>query len=849
MKWLIGIIVAVLIVALIGVGGYVAYQQGWIYPPTIMVDVTTQGEDGRRLAGAAVTVGGQKAETDANGELAVPLKDSAPGTELTVNATLERPGMRFRPYEGKVVVKKWERGKPDTLRQPLPITLVAEEISAELAVESNGAGLAGVDVSLDGKTLGKTDGSGVLKVDLTPDVSRTAKVTVKASGYEPVDQEAIFEAGRRVTLSLAKLGANSSVRAVYASMGRLVGVPGAEVTIGGKSAGRTDNAGTLKVTAPEKDAKVEVRKEGFLPSPGTGKLPAGKPGEALVVLVPQSAPAYRIALLPPTTAVMKEPDVVERLPEIQERLTDALFSHEVFERVDPDAFQKAMASSKLNLEKLAAKGWEGTPARNLADAAVIVVASKAEGELLVSVRMVGANGKQIAGVAETGKMSKIKSLCEAAADKILEAFPFEGHVLEVSDDKLVTSLGTAGDRTVKRGAMVGVQRLAPGKPPKVTDLGKVKVAAVRPDGSDLAVPSNKAQVGDTVMIIPPETAATLDSAVVFSVKAGREGSEKPMSDVTVYRNGTWVGTTSATGEIKVPVNTGQKVTFIFVKGGIPAHVESLKIEKGQDRAHVLMPATMARLTMESEPSGAQVSIDGEPVGSTPLETDVLLGFHRVVVDAGEGWRSFDKVLEFSSLEESLTGAKKIALQRDLLRQSEELLAKGQVDQAISILAGVAKDHPDYSQAHHRLAGIYLDEKKDATRAISEYELVLDLPENRELVNKRFAVSFLNLGRAYYLDKQFEKAVGKLVTARDNKRFFPRDHHEQATHDTLYYLALSTQKLYHAQRSDKYLRESAARWKDYFDFFPPVLQDEEEVKAARASAQQYYEEIERKLKED
>ena len=45
-------------------------------------------------------------------------------------------------------------------------------------------------------------------------------------------------------------------------------------------------------------------------------------------------------------------------------------------------------------------------------------------------------------------------MCEQATDKILEAFPFEGHVVEAQDGKLVTTLGTGGDRAIKRGSRV-----------------------------------------------------------------------------------------------------------------------------------------------------------------------------------------------------------------------------------------------------------------------------------------------------------------------------------------------------------------------------------------------------------
>ena len=849
-QW-IGVAAAVAIVGVAAVvGGIVAYQKGAIFPPTVMLEVTASQTDGAPLGGVAVQVDGQeKGETDAQGRLLVPLAGPDPGSELTLRAAYERPGVRFTPVEERVVVRRWERKDPDSLRLRVPVTLEAVQVVSEIAVESAGTPLAGADVLLDGKKVGTSDQAGLVKVELAPRLSRDAKLAVNLKGYEEHVADATLAGGERVTVTLAKRGANSVVRVVQERLGRWIGVEGAEVTVDGQKAGKTDAAGAVRVVAPSKEAKVEVRKSGWQPEPAKGRLPGGQSAEVTVALAPASAPTYRVAILPPTSAVIGEKEIDDLLPEIEERLTDYLFAHSVFERVDPEAFQKGMKAAKLTPAKLMANGWDGTSLGNTADVAISTVASKAEGDVVLSIRAVSVKGKTLAGLAEAGKATKLKLLCESATDKILEAFPFEGHVVEVADGRVVTSLGKAGDRSVRRGGAMAVYRIGPGKGKGVAlnELGRGKVKTVEDTRSELEVAGAvKAQVGDKVAWIPPQTAATLDGMVTFTVKAGKEGTERAMSDVSVYRNGVWVGATSPIGELKVPVPTGEKVSFIFVRGGIPAHVEMLKIDKGQDRLSVLMPAALCRLKLESEPSGARVTVDGEDMGTTPLEADVFMGFHRVKVDAGGDWRAFDKVLELVSLEEDLTGGKRIALQKDVLKEAEIRLARGDVDGAIAVLQGVGKDHPDYSQAHHRLAGIYLDEKSDADRAIQEFETVLSLPENRELVNKRFAVTFLNLGRAYYLQKGYDKAISQLTVARDNKRFFPREAHDRATHDTLYYLALSSHKLYHAQRNERVLQETAARWKDYFDFFPESLKEDAEVKTARTGSEHFYEEIKRKL---
>ena len=229
-----------------------------------------------------------------------------------------------------------------------------------------------------------------------------------------------------------------------------------------------------------------------------------------------------------------------------------------------------------------------------------------------------------------------------------------------------------------------------------------------------------------------------------------------------------------------------------------------------------------------------------------------MGFHRVVIDAGGDWRAYDKVMEFATTEASYTGSRRIVLQKDLLKRSEALLDKGDVDGAIGVLApGAARDIPTTPPRTTAWPGSTSTRRRNRAARSASSRRCWTLPENRELVNKRFAVTFLNLGRAYYMlgtPEGYQKAIENLLIARDNKRFFPKEQHDQATHDAHYYLALATHKLYHATGGERLLRETSARWKDYFDYFPASLQGSEQVKQARSSAEQYYEEIKRKLKE-
>ena len=816
----------------VGVVGAVAVSAVFISgcrkaaPPSFTAHFKAVAPGGESLAGVAVEAQGKaQSVTDAAGQLSFPFTGEV-GDEFSVSAKLDRPGMQFKPWQQSLVVRKWDAARPETLEYRLEAKLEPVALSSRIELETGGAPATAAEVRLDGKPM-KPDADGRVSVDLGTTLSRSAKVSVRLKDFEPFEESTDLRAGETFVARLVKIGAvYGKLLAAYEAMGRLVPVSDAEVLLGGKPIGKTDKTGSLRYQAPDREATLEVRKGGFVPDPASAKAPAKRAAQILVPLVPREAPGYRIALVPPKSGTTGDSEVDAALPEIEDKLSDHLFSHACFQKAES---QKA------------------------ADAIVSVVASRAEGGLMLLVKVAWASGKPIGGFAETGKFSRVNSLSEAVASKIVEVFPFEGHVVGFEDERAVTSLGSGSDRGVKKGDAVALFHWDGKKPPKLAPLGRAVVRRVDTDFSrvELQKGAQTPVVGDKAVLLPRALEASFDSAAAFTVKAGRPGAERPFADVNVYRDGSWVGVTSASGEIQVPVASSEKHVFLFAKGGIKPYQEEIKAGEALGPRIVLLPDVTSRLKLESEPSGARVRVDDEELGLTPLETDVLMGFHHVVLEAGEDWRAYDKVMEFKSLEEDYTGGRRLVLQKDVLARSEALLQKGDMEAAIAVLTQVQTGHPDYSAAHHRLAGLYLDEKKDPSKAIHEYQRVLELPENRELVNKRFTVTFLNLGRAYYLlgtPEGCQKAIDNLTIARDNKRFFPKDEHERATHDTLYFLALSSHKLYHSAPGESMLRETSSRWKDYFDYFPASLQNDDEVKQARGSAEHYYEEIRRKLKE-
>ncbi len=149
----------------------------------------------------------------------------------------------------------------------------------------------------------------------------------------------------------------------------------------------------------------------------------------------------------------------------------------------------------------------------------------------------------------------------------------------------------------------------------------------------------------------------------------------------------------------------------------------------------------------------------------------------------------------------------------------------------------------------------MDEKNDYDSAISEFEAVLSLPENQQLIYKQFAVTYTNLGHAYYekgneliredrgaAAENFAKAIQSLNIAKKNTRFFPTQYYDEAVHDTYYYLALSYHKLFLVTKKSTLLDSADVAWKEYFDFFPKKLEEMSNFLEFRNTAEKYWTQI-------
>ena len=517
--------------------------------------------------------------------------------------------------------------------------------------------------------------------------------------------------------------------------------------------------------------------------------------------------------------------------------------------------------AKLGIDRITTRGWQDTPLRRTVDMIVLGSVAKDDKGFVIEAKFYTSGGQlilsQVSRARDTGA---ITSAAREIAANMMERFPFEGTVVAVEDGYYRINIGKL--YRISRGTDLTLTAATLGEAGKVVryrETGRLKVKRAEDAGSVAEVDDLKKgegiKIGDRVVRrVRREGDEERDRTYfILATRGGLAPDVAPLPRVNVYLNNDWAGSTGADGKAEVSIRLGKSYELLLYRHGYQQVNEKIKVEKSGDTRDFVLSVNNALFKVESEPSSAGVFVDGDQLGKTPIleGKPVGLGFHTVQLTLGEDYRDWEEVVEFDKKIEDRTGDRRIALHRDYLKLGERATQKGDTDGAIQAYASADKRHPDYSEAHHRLARIYLDEKNDYDAAIREFESVLSLPQNQQLIYKQFAVAFTNLGHAYYekgnslvekdreaAAQSFARAIQNLQIAKQNTRFLPIAHYDEALHDTYFYLALSYHKLYLVTRKDALMNNANLAWREYFDFFPKKLEGDPVFERNREAARKY-----------
>jgi tetratricopeptide (TPR) repeat protein len=818
--------------------------------------------DGQPAAQAKVVVDREElGVTDAQGVLVKQIRRKA-GTELDVRVSKEMPGYRIEPWQALSVVTLPKEGKANTYRFVADLEAMRY---VTLRVNEKGAPLAGAQVSVGGKEAGVTDDKGEVVYLYRQQPANGAELGVAKAGYGAYRATRRLEPGEVIEVALNRQ-AVVAIKALTEEYGRASGLPGLSVSIDGKPVGKTDAQGGLTYTyrgEPGKKAVIALAAPGHIPSAWKTTVNLQGPVSVQRYFYPTTPKPIRIGVY---RVIGNTPgaDLSSVAAQTEQSLAAHLFKFPAFREVPGEKLQAEIKQRKLSIERVAAKGWQDTPLRGTVDMIVLGSVAQDGDGYLVEAKFHTASGKIIfSELARARSARGIDGAVRDIANNVIERFPLEGTVIAAEDERYRINIGKSW--RISRGTEFTLTTPTFGEGGKVAgyrETGRMEVRRGEDTSSLVDVATlkqgEKVQIGDRVV---RRSGGEGDEGerrtyVLLTTKGGVGTDVNALPGTNVYLNGEWKGATGTNGQAEIPLRPGRNYSLMLYRHGYQQFAGKLSVDKSGEAREFVLAANNALFKIDSEPSAASIFIDDEQAGKTPIAArPVTLGFHSVRLSYGEDYRDFFEVMEFTKKEEDRSGERRVVLQKDFLKIGERARQKGDVDGAIKSYAAAGRDHPDYAEARRRLGGIYLDDKEDYDRAIDEFEAVLALPENEQLIYKQFAVTFTNLGHAYTekgnrlansdrdaASQSFAKAIKALQTAKQNTRFFPKEEYDEAVHDTYYYTALAYHKLYLITRQPAVMNSASLAWREYFDFFPKKLESDPSFAQARDAARRYRDQI-------
>jgi tetratricopeptide (TPR) repeat protein len=815
--------------------------------------------DGQPAAGARVVVEREEiGVTDAQGVLVKQISKKA-GTELEVTVSKEAPGYRIESWKTTFLVKLSKDGHANKYRFDADLKAMRY---VTLRVNDKGAPLSAARVTVGGKEAGVTDDKGELVYLYRQQPAKGAELGVAREGYGAYRATRLLEPGEVIEVALNRQ-AVVTIKALTDEYGRASGLPGLSVTMDGKPLGKTDAQGSLTYTyrgEPGKKAAIAFAAPGHIPSAWKTTVSLDGPVSVQHYFYPTTPRPIRIGIYR-VSGNAPGADLSGVAAQTEQSLSAHLFKFPAFREVPGEKLQAEIKQRKLAIERIAAKGWQDTPLRGTVDMIVLGSVAQDGDGYLVEAKFHTANGKVI--FSEIGRARSARAIDGAVRDianNVIERFPLEGTVIAAEEDRYRINIGRSW--RVSRGTEFTLTTPSFGEGGKVAgyrETGRMEVRRGEDTSSLVDVAAlkkgEKVQVGDRVVRrTGSEGGEGGERSYVFVTAKGGVGSDvNALPGTNVYLNGEWKGATGTNGQAEIPLLPGKSYSVLLYRHGYQQVAGKLSVQKSGEAREFVLAANNAMFRIDSDPSPAAVYIDDEQVGKTPLAAGkpVTLGFHSVRLSYGEDYRDFFEVMEFARKEED----RKVVLQKDFLKIGERARDKGDLDGAMKAYGATGREHPDYAEAHRRLGNIYLDDKEDYDRAIAEFETVLSLPENEQLIYKQFAVTFTNLGHAYAekgnrlansdrdaASQSFAKAIKALQTAKQNTRFFPKDEYDEAVHDTYYYTALAYHKLYLITHQPAVMNSASLAWREYFDFFPKKLEGDPNFAQAREAARRYRDQI-------
>jgi hypothetical protein len=580
---------------------------------------------------------------------------------------------------------------------------------------------------------------------------------------------------------------------------------------------------------------------------------------------PTVAIAPRIAVLPPRVSDPSNVLLARRAYELKRGVEDYLSLGGVFSIVSDAYTAELFDRFELKISKGGTR-WSDIPfLKNTVDGVIF-------GEIepvgrAFSVRLYGIDYEgDIVGQLE-GRFSlrDLDSLTEIFAEQFRGNFPFEGTISSVQDgiainlgerqgveenDKFYSFLNyyddIKKDYSKKRVARFSIDRVdewyAVGK------LESISEGYLLEPGSKVKRFSEPVQGLKQIPI----------SIVVTSGHSGLEGAN-------VYLDDQWIGQTDGEGRLEIVMTESSSADVLVYKEGYIPEKIGIKVQEGKNGVRVQLRQGKTQFTIDSEPRGALLFINGTFMGNTPFVREPIelpYGFHRIELRL-DGYKDYNKYVKLSERRVSFTGSDRIILFEDYYHQAEVAYEQGNYEQALKILQSVPEAHPDFMRSLEFCGYIYLKHFEDYETSIACYSRALDLhapggvPQAQGGAQRGSVVSYYNYGQACYnraeelyydnsVEAQvlYKKAIDALKVVKAQRGRVQGSGRKSIYQDVLFYLAVSYQKLYYLSSLEEYLEQAYYSWIDYMDYFNKELLEDDYFAKQYRIAESYREEVKR-----
>jgi hypothetical protein len=543
---------------------------------------------------------------------------------------------------------------------------------------------------------------------------------------------------------------------------------------------------------------------------------------------------------------------------LKTRIEDYLSTDSVFLLVPNDGVKNLFRQFNLDYTREGVSWKDIPPIKKEVDAVVFGEIGGSGNDLSVRIQGVDYTGERFYEVEGQVSLREFLSLSEDIAAGIKANFPIEGSIILV-DKKLTVNLGTVngvreGNRfsgfadfydEVKKGfAKRRVMRCKIVETQESLSVGELESVS---EGYFLDAGLKIKRVRET---------GAGGKEVQLTVSALY--TDDPVAGANVYADDAWIGQTGDDGTLTIiaPANSTIEL-FVYKEGYLPGS-SAAKVTEGMGPLAVDLQRGESLFTIDSEPRGALVFIDGIFKGTTPLlhqPIAVPFGFHLLEVDLG-GYKKFKKYVNFKDTETSFVGRNRVVLFWDYFKIAEQRYANNNIYGTISVLQEIPEGHPDHARGLELLGYINLNDLKNYAKAIDYYISVIEIektqPETEENLLNHYNAAQAHLGEAenlLYTDGDAAKvnlyrAIQYFSYVRDRKNRLTGGDRIALFQDTLYGLAVSYQKLSYIMESDELLERVSYAWSDYFDFFDSGFMNDEHFKKQYSAAQSYSKEVER-----